>query len=270
MPFVSPDVVPPDNIAIFKQLYSIEVGLREFIIVQIESKDGKRGWKTRLPADLLNAFRNAITYERAIKWTNLVPHHPIYYLDFPDLKKVIQRSDNWNDIFRPVFENKEVVLSTLSELEPIRNKIAHNRKATKADVKIVDGAYEKISSAIGATEFVKFISRCTRADDIPDFILRLLDDARLGFKSCNRCDLLPELKVWNLVKDSWWFDKDYLCHEVSETLAYFDSLLEYRHLPRVRGSGHIIKAWVSSSKLQEKYDSAMQELSSLLKQSKGA
>jgi hypothetical protein len=86
LPFVSSDAVPANNITIFKRLYSIEVGLREFIIAQIESKDGKRGWKTRLPADLLNAFRNAITYERAVKWTNLVPHHPIYYLDFPSQK----------------------------------------------------------------------------------------------------------------------------------------------------------------------------------------
>lgn len=50
----------------------------------------------------------------------------IYYVDFPDYIKIITRKDNWNDVFAPIFGNREAVSTKLRELEPIRN-IAHSR-----------------------------------------------------------------------------------------------------------------------------------------------
>ena len=91
--------VPEENLAIYKLLLIIEVGLREFLIEALEASCGSDWWKKRLPGDVLAAYRNGCRYERRIRWCQLVPHHPIYYVDFPDLKKVIQRSDNWKDVF---------------------------------------------------------------------------------------------------------------------------------------------------------------------------
>ena len=112
--------------------------MREFVIESLEAACGPLWWKQRLPPDVLARNREALEYERNIKWCQLIPHHPIYYIEFPDLKKVIERTDNWRDAFEPVFGRRDIFISKLSELEPIRNRIAHNRKATKANLDTVE------------------------------------------------------------------------------------------------------------------------------------
>ncbi len=47
------DAVPSENLAIYKLLYNVEVGLRELIIEVLEAKGGARWWKERLPSDVL-------------------------------------------------------------------------------------------------------------------------------------------------------------------------------------------------------------------------
>ena len=83
--------VPKENIEIFCYLYRIETGLREFIIDSLNGLAGQRWYKTRLPSDVLVKYRKSRNSEKNIKWTQLIPHHPIYYLDFPDLRKIIER-----------------------------------------------------------------------------------------------------------------------------------------------------------------------------------
>jgi hypothetical protein len=114
--------VPEENLKTYKILYCVEVGIREFIIENLESRGGTNCWKQRLPPDVLKTFRDGIKYERRIKWSNLVPHHPLYYVEFPDLKKIIERADNWRNVFDTVLKSKDVFISTLTELEPIRSR----------------------------------------------------------------------------------------------------------------------------------------------------
>ncbi len=254
--------VPDENLAIYKLLYNIEVGLREFIIEAIETSG--HSWKERLPGDVLETFRKARKYELDIKWCQLVSHHPIYYTEFPELQKVIDRRDNWKDFFEPVFKDKEVLKGTLRELEPIRNKIAHNRKATQGDLHVVEATYQKLVAAIGEEHFSELVERCTSATDIPETLLHLQTEAESAFKCCKACEPLERLEVWDKVQANWWFDADYLGHELSAIKEYFEALVAYSELPRLRGYGHKIEAWVKSEGLEEKYIEAIQELSALL------
>jgi len=91
--------VPVDNVRVFRILYQIEVGLRELIIDSLESSYGPIWWKSRLPGDVLESYRKGLAAERAINWINIIPHHPIYYIDFPDLQKVITTNNNWSEVF---------------------------------------------------------------------------------------------------------------------------------------------------------------------------
>src|SRR4029077_18927016 len=104
-------MVPEQNITIYKHLFIIEAGLREFIIDALGDKFGALWWKIRLPPDVLKSFKEGRSYEKGIKWSEIVPHHPLYYVEFPDLKKIIQRSDNWRDVFEPVLKNKDVMIT---------------------------------------------------------------------------------------------------------------------------------------------------------------
>jgi len=256
--------VPDENLAIYSLLYGIEVGLREFLIEVLEAKCGARWWKERLPGDVLEAFRKAREYERSITWSQLVPHHPMHYIDFPDLRKVIERSDNWRDVFQTTFKRKDLLIATLSGLEPIRNKIAHNRKATSGDLSVVQAAYQEVVSAIGEARFRGLVEKCTLAEDIPGSLLHLQEEAESALLCCKGCRPLERLEVWSQVGVSWWFDEDYLGHEVTAIRRYFKILVAYGELPRPRGSGYKIEEWIRASELEKEYAEAIQELAVLL------
>src|SRR5881409_788931 len=101
------DTIPEENLTIFCILFKIENALREFIIHSLEESSGPKWYLNRLPGDILTKYRNARQIELGMSWSTLIPHHPIYYIDFPDLLKIIVPSDNWSDQFERVFAKKD-------------------------------------------------------------------------------------------------------------------------------------------------------------------
>jgi hypothetical protein len=59
------------------------------------------------------------------------------YADFGDYRAIIERSDNWNAIFKPIFKNKVSIGETLARLATIRNPVAHVRPLTVEDLLIL-------------------------------------------------------------------------------------------------------------------------------------
>jgi hypothetical protein len=257
-------LVPKENIEIYCYIYRIETALREFIIESLRVVAGSRWYKKRLPGDVLEKYRKAIEFERSVKWSQLVPHHPIYYIDFPDLKKIIEREDNWQDAFKGIFSRKDILSSILAELEFIRNKIAHNRKANNVDVEIARTAYEKLSECIGGKYFDQLSARCTCAMDISEQLSELQGECKRTFHICKDCERIENVDVWESIRDKWWFDESYLGHKLEAITGYFVMIEGYFALPRSRGSGHKIESWVKSSGIEEKYASAQIEFGAIL------
>jgi hypothetical protein len=259
--------VPKENIEIFSYLYVIENTLRELIIDLMEKTDGPHWYKKRLPKDVLEKFlERGKEYESKVKWTELIPHHPIYYIDFSDLKKIIE-SENNKEVFSRIFKGrtKKIIISTLSELEPIRNKIAHNRKATDSDVKIVKAAYVKLLKAIGEDYFNNLSERCTCKTDIFDQLAKLQKEAERSFYACiNYQPLNDDLPMWKSIRDMWWFDEIYLGSKLGAIKNFFWLLEQYASLPRKRGTGHKIEVWVKSNDIKTKFKNAQDEFSLLL------
>ena len=226
--------IPKENKQIFCYLYRIETVLRELIIDSLEAIEGGKWYKRRLPGDVLEKYSQGIKYERNTKWIQLVPHHPIYYTDFSDLKKVIIRNDNWEDVFKQIFVRKEILNSTLSELEHIRNKIAHNRKASFKDFEIVKGAYAKLSVAIGEEKFYTLVSRCTCATDIMERLTELQKETKKLLHVCKNYEFIEKLEVWESIYCKWWFDESYLGHKIDDIKKYFEIIKEYLKTSSIR------------------------------------
>jgi hypothetical protein len=105
----------------------LETNLRTFISSKLSSIDGS-WWTDRVPQDVreraeLRKSRN----ERPYPWASEQDLHPVAFVDFPDYAKIILRRDNWDQVFRATFGDKEAISTKLRELEPIRNAIAHFR-----------------------------------------------------------------------------------------------------------------------------------------------
>ncbi|MFM6137903.1 MAG: Swt1 family HEPN domain-containing protein, partial [Sphaerospermopsis kisseleviana] len=159
-------LIPQENKQVYYQLYCIETALRELIIEQLKNLAGYQWYKQRVPSDARQNSQTRLQGEKNQGWSQFIPYHKIYYTDFPDLQKIILQKNNWQDIFQSIFHREEVLKGTLTELEPIRNKIAHNRKLTQNDVDIVQGSYTKICECIGQEKFFNLVSKCTCATDI--------------------------------------------------------------------------------------------------------
>ena len=256
---------PEENVAAFCLLYEIEAALRELIIEELSSLAGSRWYKQRLPGDVLEKYREAKKFEKSVKWSQLVPHHPMYYTDFSHLKIVIQARNNWDDAFSKIFGNKDNLSATLSELEFIRNKVAHNRKLSRADVEVAKTARDKLATAVGLERFRSLSARCTHLLGIDDRLRSVAQEAENAFHCCMRMQPIPQLVSWDDASQEWWFDESYLCSPTEGIEEYFRVLREYSKLARERGSGYRIESWLKSSGISEKYDLAKEELAKTAK-----
>jgi len=261
--------VPEENKEIYKYIYCIEVVIRELTIELFNKLDGPKWYNQRLPEDSLKKYREGISYEKKAKWTNLIPHHPIYYIDFTDLKKIIERNNNWKDAYNNIFIRKDIISSTLSEIEVIRNKIAHNRKTSIKDVEILRGAYTKIYEAIGKNQFEKLVLRCTSAENILEHIVKLNNEFETSFKIVKRFDKLNRHGIWESILEKWWFDQSYLGCKLDKIIFFFEKVEMYENLHRTRGCGHLIEKWVKDNDIDLIYNNAKKQFEMIIEEWEG-
>lgn len=131
----------PKKIHPYDVLKNLENNLRELIKSEL-STITPQWWRQRIPEDTrINAQDRK---ERNEKHVGAKKNHLIFYVDFPDYKKIIIKNDNWNDVFRNVFGNKQLISSKLEELEPIRNAISHPRDLTSLEERRLKLSSEEI------------------------------------------------------------------------------------------------------------------------------
>jgi hypothetical protein len=231
---------------------AIEIALREIIVEQLSAVFGARWHKTQVPEDVRLKFGDAITVERRYPWLQLVPHHPIYYTDFPDLKKIITRNDNWTKAFAPVFgRSKDVILNMFTELEPLRNSIAHSRAISPVSVDIVETARERLRTALGADRFDVAVARTTLALDVYEILRALRQEGEVVSGRIRQCDPRVTLQVWLKAKDQWWFEETYIGADLAPIRAFFALAQDYCALPRSMVDGYRIERWLVERQFEQ-------------------
>jgi len=133
---VSNEIGQNYDIECYEYLHNLENNLRKMIIFYLAKNYGKNWWDQRIPSDIKDdhgdkkGTRSKKIEEMGIKEHDAEDMHEIFYADFSDLKKIIERKDNWREVFKDIFKRKGVLVK-LDELYPLRNRIAHNRYLTK-------------------------------------------------------------------------------------------------------------------------------------------
>ena len=252
--------IPEENIIAYKYLYEIEIAHRELIIFCLQDLHGPKWYKSRLPGDVLEKYKKGIQYEHSINWSNFIPHHPIYYIDFSDLKKIILRRDNWDSAFKKIFKNKEIFSGSITEIEFIRNKIAHNRIISNNDLKILESSHTKFIQMIGRVKFNELISKCTIAVDLAEQLKELKIIAEQSFNAIIKYEVFAEMDKVIQITSLWWFEKDYLKYDLDNVNDYLKLLFEYCSFTRKRGMGHKIEKWVKKSRVQEIHKESQKNL----------
>lgn len=131
----------------FVRLRRFEVELRKFIVRAMSSAFGD-DWMRRLPPDMSDSWRTK--REKAIRAGEL-ENDPIEYADFSDYKAIIERSDNWRAVFKPIFRRSEDVRESFQRLFPIRIATMHARVITLDDELLLRVETARVLKAIRTT-----------------------------------------------------------------------------------------------------------------------
>lgn len=114
----------------FDQLQLFENDIRRFIEKALHAAYGKDWMKRQLPNGMLEEW--CTKRDRALK-VGEVERPLIDYADFADYRKIIERKDNWNTVFKPVFGRPEDVRESFQRLFPVRIATMHARIVTLDD-----------------------------------------------------------------------------------------------------------------------------------------
>lgn len=124
-------------------LFKLENELRTFIEKRLREEYNEEWWVKGVP---LRVRKSAEQNEEKEPNSAL---GLLYFTEFSDLRKIIQKEENWHNIFKKYFTTLEQIISRLDELEHIRHTIAHTRLLSNEDFEKLDLFYREIKKMIG-------------------------------------------------------------------------------------------------------------------------
>jgi hypothetical protein len=151
----------------------------------------------------------------------------------------------------------------MAQLEFVRNKVAHNRRANAADVAVVRTAHEQLANMIGPSRMLTLSSRCTHAKSISDMLINLNAECDLACEAMRAYQPIGELPSFESCRRGWWFDESYIGRPVDKVDAFMACVDEYRTLLRRRGTGHIIEQWTKDNAIPALHAAAVGQISAI-------
>lgn len=129
----------------FARLRKFEKMLRVFIRKVMERSLGPKWMHQRLPNNMLEDWK-----ERQEKSRDGSDYDDdlMSYADFTDYVRIIERKDNWNQVFSGVFVRKEDVKESLQRLHPMRLATMHARTISTMDLMLLLCESKRIANVI--------------------------------------------------------------------------------------------------------------------------
>ena len=110
---------------------AIEQQLRKIVEECLKALEGEKWMKRRVPEDMRKRW---LERQKEDRQAGRPVYSPIQYADFMDLAHVIDRNDNWQKVFKPIFRDRDDFGVSLRRLHPIRKAIAHSRPLGRSEV----------------------------------------------------------------------------------------------------------------------------------------
>jgi hypothetical protein len=133
------------NVSAYAKFLRFEISMRQFIETTMKEVFGSNWMRHQMPNGMLEGWElkrtkalNAGQDERPL----------IEYADFTDYLRIIEKRDNWDRVFRPVFRRVEDVRESLQRLVPVRHATAHSRIITLDDELFLTIEIKRVLKAI--------------------------------------------------------------------------------------------------------------------------
>ncbi|MEH2296737.1 N-6 DNA methylase [Nostoc sp.] len=131
------------NLASFPFFLDLENVIRELIIKVMISQYGTQWWDNAgIDTNLVRKANNYKANETTNSLHDNFELHPIFYLDFKDLKKVIEDEDARHTINKPfqdIFDNYDNVnvIGKIGEARDLRNRVMHGKYLTEENLRTI-------------------------------------------------------------------------------------------------------------------------------------
>ena len=230
-------------------MYVIEICLRELIIHELANANGAKWYKSALPSGaIMDKYASSTKYQKTALWQSMIPAHPIYSLDFPELTTIIERKNNWAFCFSKFFHKKENIIPQLRSLEPIRNSIAHNRQLSAGALENLQTTFHIFCKTITNDKISELLTASTKIPEIGQILVEIQTELHNCTEAISNAKTLPVRPSWGKSKNSWWFDSEYLGADTSSIERVYNELLpSYEQLPKGWGSAVTIDKWRKTS-----------------------
>jgi len=129
----------------YDMILNLELRLREFIETELRKVYDDEWWRCGLP-DQIRKDCEALKQEKEERSSTGYP--PLYYAYIDDYKTIIVRRDNWKQIFRRFFINKQETETCFLWLGRVRPSVAHSRPLSDNDFLMLTAACNWIHTAI--------------------------------------------------------------------------------------------------------------------------
>ena len=120
---------------LYAKYYVLENSLRCVIGRILKHAHGAEWWDACAPTDVKNTVTDRKQQEKKKPWHGKRGQHEIYYSDFGDLRRLMEK--NWSD-FKDFFPSRPWITQRLCELETPRNIHAHHNPVGSRDQKRID------------------------------------------------------------------------------------------------------------------------------------
>jgi|GEM_PF-1775519 len=123
-----------ENSSIYPVLFLFENSLRNFIEAVLKQRYGAKWWKTNVPTDVQTTVKERMQKEKLNPWHGSRGVTEIFYSDFADLVKILNRNaGDFNPFFKHLPGGLSWLTQKLRELALSRNNIAHSTALKKQD-----------------------------------------------------------------------------------------------------------------------------------------
>lgn len=129
----------------FERLRIFELAIRRFIDRRMREEFGEKWAQRQIPTEMHENWKRKRT--TAADDDNELTL--IDYADFSDYKTIIERRDNWEQIFKAVFRRPEDIRESLQRLFPVRIATMHARPITQDDELLLLVETKRVLKAIG-------------------------------------------------------------------------------------------------------------------------
>lgn len=262
------EAIKSRNAEAYKLLFDIEVLLREVVQHRLLTAYGQRWLRQGVPGDVQEKVRAGISNDKRVSWSKQVLHSPLYYIDFPDLKKIIVNGTNWPSAFSEIFFPKSTTDNALSEIEIVRNKIAHNRIASKDDLAVLKASWVKLIRSVSTSEISDakraICKRILLKVTLDEFYAHILSALKL-MKSGHR--LTSKITDSFLTVNEWWFDEIYFGADLENVIRLVELCNLYQAIPGGLGQAIVRRNWAFDNDIFSLFDKVFAVFDSILKES---